>query len=170
MKVMSVTLILVSIILAWSASAEGRSADQHGAYPYCNVYADIACFGIANGDQVTMSLPADFLVYDFKLNGGVVGTIYVGNHANISDAPFRKEVEECVDSERRCNFVSHENSGIWAIYVNESGTQLELRIRGLEDSQGARARDFISGFRACTTQSGGITCKPESMFVERGNP
>lgn len=34
-----------------------------------------------------MRLAADFSLFDIRLAGGVVGTVYVGEHADISDAP-----------------------------------------------------------------------------------
>ena len=100
-----------AILAARNASAEKHSTQQQSAYPHCNVYADIACFGIASGDEVTMRRPADFSLFDIRLAGGAVGTVYVGEHADISNAPFRNEAEQCIDTEKRCVFVSRANGG-----------------------------------------------------------
>jgi hypothetical protein len=156
-----------AILAARDASAEKHSTQQQSAYPYCNVYADIACFGIASGDEVTMRRPADFSLFDIRLAGGAVGTVYVGEHADISDAPFRNEAEQCIDTEKRCVFVSRANGGLWAIYIKASGTQLEVRIPQLGQAQEARAVDFLSGFKECATQIGSIICETTPLFDKK---
>jgi hypothetical protein len=167
MKTTVAWVALVVILITCSASARERPLQKHGSYPYCNVYADIACFGMAGGDLVTMSLHAYFLLYDIKLAGAIGAKVYVGEHAQISTAPFRTEVERCIDTSEPCKFVSRDEGGIWAIYVNQSGTQLELRIPPLRAADEGRAIDFVSGFRACITHASSVSCESDPLFADQ---
>lgn len=54
------------------------SLEQRKRSVYCNVYTASACFGIADGDVMTMRIPADFVTYDVELIGGAKVLIYSG--------------------------------------------------------------------------------------------
>jgi hypothetical protein len=74
-------------------------ADNHerdapnSPYMFCNVFLSGACFGIAQGDRLSMQVIADFTVYDIFFSFGGKAVIYSGFNPSIADAkkiPFEK--------------------------------------------------------------------------------
>jgi|GEM_PF-3011392 len=145
-------------------SATARQPVHNDVYPYCNFFARDVCFGVAQGDELTMRVPSDFITYDFKLADGISGQIYSGSHANISGAPFAEQAFRCIDEGRRCDFASHWRSGIWLLHISKDGGQTEVRIPELGPGTFERAMKFLDGFRACETSSEMPVCGHQKAF------
>jgi hypothetical protein len=145
-------------------SATATQLANNDIYPYCNVFAQDVCFGVDRGDELTMRLPFDFITYDFKLEGGLSGQIYSGNHANISGAPFADQALQCIDEGRSCSFASPFGRGIWLLYISKAGSQTEVRIPEFRKETVERGMKFLDGFRVCDASSEMPVCSHQKAF------
>jgi len=132
-------------------------------YSYCVVYASRACFGVAPGDQVVVSAPADFVVYDVTLSSGAQGRIYSGMHANIRGAPFEERAEACIDEDRDCAFLVRTGNQVRGYYTY-GGAEVEITFSQIEPQHMGEGKAFLKSFRRCVRGGGGVACTNESVF------
>lgn len=152
-------LLLVS---GCGGSAGVVSAPRSGS-PYCNVYTDVACFGVGHGSAVTMSIPADFVLYDVTLADGVSARIYVGYNPQLSRFDAAVPCTAGGDAEV-CRFTRRPES--LDLLYNSEGSYMDVHVQGgVEAMKGAVVQKFLASFRPCREAGEGLSCSGERIFA-----
>lgn len=165
-------VLVTSGILALSASSrasglEKEAGSRHrNTYVYCNVYLGGACFGIAAGDEMQMTIPADYVRYEVQSADRRDAIVYYGYNQNIVDPALRDKFDECTATKEVCKLVIENGTGIEAVY---SGSREEstahLLLTGIDQTNKGRAREFVENFRPCKRVAYDLMCRNEPVFV-----
>ena len=156
------------MFFASCAGSVGTARAQRAKYIHCNIYLSEACFGVAQGDEVVLSIPADFLRYEIKLGGGIRSLVYSGYNPDIFDASLASSFEACLEAPGVCSYSSEDGTGIEAVYSgSRSESTVHVLIDDLNDSNRERAREFLSNFRPCKSHGQSLTCAETKIFVAR---
>jgi hypothetical protein len=155
------SVLLFLTLSSWSSSAQQQpSPTTGGSYVYCNVFASGACFGIAAGDSLTMSIPVDFVLYEVALSFGRKATIYSGYHPS-TDAKSA-EFKPCAQNRGflECRSRSLPGGGFEMLALsNENSPYLHVQVSGGEGNDAA-LQSFIGNIRACTRSPLQVSCSP----------
>ena len=114
-----------------------------------------------------MSIPLDFVRYDIKLGGGLIGVVYFGANPSVSDAALKKEFEDCIDSSHVCSFVvfSKPLSTVEAIYSGDRQHDfVHVALSGANEANKRFAFEFLENFRACARVGSSLECQANGMF------
>lgn len=169
---MSDALKLAATLAAFTISASAHAAlleppPEQPRHLFCNVYLRDICFGIAQGDELTMRLPADYLLYEVRLKNGA--SIFIYNGFN-PERPAASEIHKkpCITATPggECHFfVSNEKNEINVYYESiESGLTTHIFTRNFHAETADEIKSFIDNMRACKKSSGGIHCSDVRPF------
>jgi hypothetical protein len=137
--------------------------NRSSRYPYCNVFMTSGCFGVSQGDQMTLTIPSDYQLYEVVLPDGLSATIYSGGHADM----------DAFESATACHVRSRDDvcrrrvmpSGAAYLYYSErEDSAVVVTVRGITKINSAVASDFVRGFRPCRRRGLSIECQPVTMF------
>jgi len=150
------------LLVSGCGGTAGVVSPRSGA-PYCNVYTDVACFGIGHGGAVTMSIPADFVLYDVTLADSVRARIYIGYNPQLSRFDAAVPCAAAGDAEV-CRFTRHPES--LDLLYNSDGSYMDVHIQGgTEEMKGAVVQSFLTSFRPCREAGEGLNCSAERIFA-----
>jgi hypothetical protein len=146
--------------VSWNASAAGGELLRKPPYVYCNVILHSACFGIDGGDKLTMSLPADFVLYRVEFSFGRSALIYVGNHPDV-DRRRGSDVSDCRAEHgfAKCFVRAHKGGKVELLGESYDGSFLHAIVAEGEGRE-AEIESFIANIRGCTSQGDVVTCAP----------
>lgn len=155
-------LTVYGLVSATDGSVHSGSARQ-SRYPYCNVYTVTACFGVSGGDELRMSMPADFTLYDITLPSSVKVRIYLGYNPETEIFESAKPCELHGDSSR-CGYVTSPST--WDVLYEGVGNQpaLHVHIEGQGSVAKQIAHDFLGNFRPCAEKGAGLSCTDKRIF------
>lgn len=144
--VIGLMLSVLGNLLAASGVAAPLQKAEPSRYPYCNVYTVTACFGISAGDELRMSMPIDFTIYDLKLPNAVKARIYFGYNPERAIFESAKPCEPHGDASQ-CGYVTTSSS--WDVLYAGEGNQpfIHVHIEGSGDDAKRTVHDFLGNFR-----------------------
>ncbi|WP_448096781.1 hypothetical protein [Luteibacter yeojuensis] len=157
-------LFMVCGIVVAASNQEQSAQVKASRYIYCNVYAGTVCFGISGGDELTMSLPIDFTIYDLTLPHSVKVRVYLGYNPKMdifeSAKPCGSEVEAT-----QCRYVT--STSKWDILYAGKGTQpfVHIHIEGEGNDAKQVVHDFLGNFRPCSREGASIKCTDKRIFA-----
>lgn len=147
-------------------SSRATNVSPHqGRYIYCNVYLDVACFGIASGDVLDMTIPGDFVLYTIDLGRKVKATIYSGN--NPQDRIFEsKQARNCSKTTltEKCLYVKSTDALDLLYQPSPNVSFMHIRLTGTSASVVSDVKDFLENFRSCKSVGQSIDCTNERIF------
>ena len=144
-------------------ASPAQAGSQSSRYPYCNVFTSSSCFGVSQGDRVTLTIPADYQLYEITLSYGISATVYAGRHADM----------DAFDSAASCRTSSRDDicrrlelpGGLKYLYYSErEDSSIVVTVRGVNEANLSLARDFLLGFRHCRRRDEGVACMNDKMF------
>jgi len=147
------------------SSSSAETTPHQSPYVYCNVYLDYACFGIASGDSVEMSIPADFTLYSVTLGADVKATIYDGN--NPQDEAFKSpQSKSCAaaGSTGKCVYVKSNTTFDLLYQANAKASFIHLHLKGFKPSNMDDVNDFLANFRSCKPVNQNVQCTNDRIF------
>jgi hypothetical protein len=148
-----------------SLSPADETTPHQSQYVYCNVYLDYACFGIASGDSLEMSIPVDFTLYSIGLGADVKAIIYNGN--NPQDDAFKpSQSKQCAvtESTGKCVYVKSNSTFDLLYQANAKASFIHLHLTGLKPSNADNVNDFLANFRSCKPVNQNVQCTNERIF------
>lgn len=167
MKTAAIALFFTALITS-AACASSYSRQKQNRYIYCNVYTSTLCFGIAAGDSSRMSIPSDFVLYEFHLANGVTGSFYSGYNPEKTDETLVAVRRDFVGDDGSYEYRSMKNGDRDIIYRSsrESEPIAHIRFHKMSDLQTLMAGDFLRNFRPCGTNGTGMNCTESRVFDE----
>lgn len=131
---------------------------------YCNVYLDDACFGIAQGDTLTMEIPSDFVLDTVRMGGGIQATIYKGYHPK--DVFAGKAPKNCpvMGGAYQCRYVKSASQYDLLYQATANAQVIHMHIDGVTEMNSPAVTDFLSGFRRCHATGQSVQCTEERLF------
>lgn len=161
--VVGLMLSVLGNLVAASGMAAPAQKVQSSRYPYCNVYTVTACFGISAGDELRMSMPVDFTIYDLKLPNAVKARIYLGYNPEMATFKSAKPCESHGDASR-CGYVA--TTSAWDVLYAGDGNQpfIHVHIEGSGDDAKRTVHDFLGNFRPCMEKGAGLKCTDKRIF------
>lgn len=164
LRVLSCLLATLVSCSAWGASGYPveRVSPHKSKYIYCNVYLDYACFGIAAGDQLQMSLSADFTIYSISIGRVATGAIYYGRNPQWRGA---SNIKDCSKEQSGATCIYRDDSGIVDIlYAARQGAPfIHIHLIGVATS-GDIVSDFLANFRRCEPSAQSVQCTEDRVF------
>lgn len=165
-----VLMISGTVALVASSCASGVEKDvsprHRDTYVYCNVYLGGACFGIAAGDEMQMTIPADYVLYVVKSADKRNAIVYFGYDASIVDPVLRNKFDECTATKEVCMLAIESGTGIEAVYSgSRDESTVHLLVTGILQTNKERALEFVENFRPCKRVTYDLMCRDEPVFV-----
>lgn len=158
------------LALVNSSCALGVEKDEpvarRGTYVYCNVYLGEACFGIAAGDDMKMTVPADYVLYEIRSADNRNAIVYYGYNQSIVDPALNRKFESCTQTNEACVFVFSSGEQIEAIYSGDrKGSTVHLLLTGIDQANRKRADEFVENFRPCKRVGYDLMCQNSAIFA-----
>lgn len=154
-------MLAMSVILQLASATNMKGQPT---YVHCNVFSEIACFGIGLGDRLSMEIPADFVVYRVTLASGGQGTIYLGHSPSIDSEALSIKQSQCVANNIECQGSEYSSWGVESFYTSPSGLTLHLTMNFKEPEERVGAEEFLKNFRACERKGDVLRCAEASIF------
>jgi len=110
-----------------------------------------------------MTIPADFVRYEFELGAGVRGSVYVGYSPNPDSPDLVELLERCSETAKPCARIVDGRASLEALYW-EDGEAVHLRLLGLNDQNRKVAREFVDNFRRCSLSDHDLHCTDRPLF------
>ena len=140
---------------------DNKKEQRKEPYIYCNVTLADACFGIAPGDELTMKIVIDFLLYRVTFASGREAVIYYGFHPNPSEERG-ENFNKCPDPNgfSSCKKRALSNGGLEFIATRDDKSEsVHVVISGGSTGQEGIS-SFLRNIRACRNVDTTITCAP----------
>ncbi len=140
------------VILIGSLAGQAVAAEKQGREPpylFCNVYLPGACFGLAQGDTLTMEVVADFVVYDLKIADGKSIQVYSGfNPSLLTDQKGAFSKCQLIGTQSPCKSRDVDEAGFEALIgPAKNGSFVHVIVKdGIRDE---RVRNFLRNIRSC---------------------
>jgi hypothetical protein len=161
--VLGILLLAASFPAVASSAAVPAGKAPPPRYPYCNVYTVTACFGISAGDELRMTMPVDFTLYDLRLAHSVKARIYLGYNPETDAFVSAKPCEPRGDASQ-CGYVT--SASTWDVLYQGVGNQpaIHIHIEGSGVDARQVVHDFLGNFRPCVESGSGLRCKEDRIF------
>jgi hypothetical protein len=161
---------IVFAALFFAANSNFVNATNHAErsvrYPYCNVYLETACFGIAQGDQLKTEIPADFVLYNLDLAFGVHALIYSGFHPEPVSADWIVVQDLHSTDTVRLLLLSRSTDVYRLIYQKkEDDTITDVQLSGVSKENYGEVNSFIHNFRECHSEGMSVSCSDKRLFM-----
>jgi len=159
-------LILISINIP-CVSATMIDNSPSSDYLFCNIFMTSACFGIASGDEVEISMPVDFFLYKVRLSQGVFIQVYEGyNPKPIVDQDISAQ-QECASTKFKTCVLDIMKDGKYIVeYKHDNrSTEVQIAFQGITEGNKNKIKDFLGNFRSCIRIDDSVTCSQEKIFT-----
>lgn len=160
---LSIVGMASATLVSACATAEHMPRPARSTYVYCNVYTTIACFGVAQGDRLQMTIPADFVHYELELGAGLRASVYVGYSPRPSSPDLVELFVRCSKTAKPCARIVNGRATLEALYW-EDGEAVHLTLLGLNDQNRNVAREFVDNFRRCSLRDHNPQCTDRPLF------
>ncbi len=157
-----IAVLLVSLA-GLTTNAEAQINQEENRYVYCNVFLEIACFGISQGDNLNMQIPFDFLLYGIKFNFGGSAQIYSGFNPERIDSNSFLISSNCGRKSDSCNLYRVAQDR-YRLLFEVDGDFLDISLSGISKDNFKQFNSFLHNFRYCTPSGSGVLCAEERIF------
>jgi hypothetical protein len=164
------SISLFSMIFTSNVAHSGPlPGPDKGRYPYCNVYMNSLCFGIAPGERLSMDIGSDFVIYKVSLIKGASVDIYDGYNADSDDIKNDRSSIDCSIGKFKCLSRNIGKDASEIFFNNEnSGNEVFIKINGKNINNGDVINDFVHGFRGCERKAQSVMCADTKVFSSIG--
>jgi hypothetical protein len=152
--------LIATFLLLAAASATASTSPaipRTGPYVYCNVYLSSVCFGIRSGDNLTMEIPADFVLYRIQLAFGAQATIYVGDNPELRQTDESK-FQSCPHHNGFTECKQFKGAGIIEFIGRNDAKSPFVHVVLRFEKESPALTSFLNNVRACTRAGASITC------------
>lgn len=141
--------LLVALVCPGGQVAAAELQGRESPYLFCNVYLSGACFGLAQGDTLTMEVVLDFVIYDLKIGDNKSIRVYSGfNPSLLKDQ--KQSFSKCllIDTQSPCKSREIDDAGFEALIgPAKNGSFVHVIVKdGMRDE---RVRKFLRNVRSC---------------------
>jgi hypothetical protein len=156
-------IAIAALLTALAINAEAQVTQKDNRYVYCNVFLETACFGIAQGDNLNMQIPFDFLLYGIKFSFGGSAQIFSGFNPERIDSNSVLISSNCGRKSDSCNLyrVAQEQ---YRLLFEVDGDFLDVSLSGISIDNFEEFNSFLHNFRHCSRSGSGVMCGEERIF------
>ena len=162
MMIVRAFVLLILVASHWGASATEQPKNvRSGPYVFCNVFASDACFGIAQGDKLSMEIVIDFVLYHISFSSGRSATIYSGYHPDLSKSQG-KTFEKCGNNSfTECKRRNLDDGGVELLAQRDKQSQfLHVIVSAGAAKDTPLVESFLQNIRSCIRTGDAIRCVP----------
>ena len=161
---MSLRVLILFFLIAGTGEATSGAQSRNlrtGSYLFCNVYLSSACFGIAQGDKLTMEVVADYVLYRVDFAFGRSATIYSGHNPAVQASPTTK-FEKCrgLRGFAECRERNLDDGGVEFLARSNARAPFLHLVLSAGNGRTAEVDSFLQNIRACRRKGDIIDCDP----------
>lgn len=132
---------------------------------FCNMFLTSVCFGINNRNSVSLTIPADYLLYKVSFDNDLIATIYEGFWPNLENEILSSKYKKCSETKKICAYFVDRNGSIEAIYRrNIYEDSIHIVIHNISNENHIQALEFLNSFKSCRNTKLSRICNKNSIF------
>lgn len=163
MHIRNTTVAILLSLAALPANSDAQLTQYGDRYVYCNVYLGTSCFGIAQGDNLSMQIPFDFVLYGIEFGFGGSALIYSGFNPQSVNPEAVHLSSDCGRKSDSCNLYKV-SPGRYRLLFEVDGKFLDINISGVSNENLGQLNNFLHNFRYCNASRSNVVCTEERIF------
>ena len=167
MKTLYRIVFLIVIIGSYVDRVDAKVAKDNAtsATRFCNYFLTSTCFEINNKNTVSLSIPADYLLYKVSFDNDLYAVIYEGFWPMLENKVLALEYEKCSIENKKCAFFKENENAVEAIYRPSSKEDsIHIVIHNISNKNHQQAMKFLNTFKSCKYTNLSRICNDSALF------